>query len=480
MSIQQYFINDYDHIKKAVWFIEKNNGINVDDSYIDEWNQLNELYNKDQTVEIYKKLYLHYPSTLTLLRILHPEIFDQFIINYVYNKVTINNCINTNIINLLVTAFSEILNWNSTRKELYLITKDKYNESEISLKWVKVSNNFDMYLIELLEKIIVKIDNDNIDSKIEKELLKLPQQKYINLFYSKNAYKRHANNTNNFTENSNDIMIFKNGYIDIKTGEFNASICNVYEDNEQCMNINFDNYDESSCSKDTMFNYILSMMNKMFYNKIPKIINLVYGSTSVDLLILIEKLFGSYVYHTTMKEYMLKHAHINNKFIFIDVTSDISLNLVYNNLHENQYMFINCSNNHFPKMNGVLDSYKFSILCSDNAYIRNYNIENFLADIIYSDQEIDEPFMISMLKENMKCESNSAEYFCKAQIIYDDNSDITYTETAIYKEYIKFCKVNKLTINSQTGFFNILITHNINSEGDIGSRVFSGFTLNNV
>ena len=476
MSVQHIFANDFDYIKKAVWFIEKRNNIIVDYTYIDEWNDLIAKYDEEQTLDLYKKLYYHYPSTMTLMRILHPKDFDNIIIREVCNSVKnhlVVGCANITIINKLVSLFTELINWNNQTKELFILTKDKYNKDEITLKWLKVSSSFDLYLIELLEQIVDNLIPE-VDPKVEKELVKLSTIKYITLFYSKNAYRRNASNTNYFTEDYDNIMIFKNGYFDIDSEEFTATISNTFDENNQCMNISFDNYDESKFSKDISLKFIISVLHNIFYNKVSKTINIVYGMTSQDFLNIFERLFGSYVKQTTMRDFVTRPDQYNNKFIFVDVPTEMSLNIVHSCLHEGQHMFINCSNNHFPKFKGTIDSYKYNILYIQHDVFRRYTVTELFADILYSDEFIDEPFNIKLLKENIYCESDSAEFFCKSQIIYDENE--SYEEAYIYKEYIKFCKNHNLSINTATGFFNVLQNH-VSCEGDIGSRMFNGFKL---
>ena len=122
----KYFVNDSEAIQKAVWFVEKNNGKEVDNTYEQEWQELNNQYNEEQTSELFVKLYYHYPDTMTLLRVLHPVDFDNIVVDTVVKNMEgkiVIGCINTSIVNHLVTLFANIMNWNSQSKELYILCK---------------------------------------------------------------------------------------------------------------------------------------------------------------------------------------------------------------------------------------------------------------------------------------------------------------------------------------------------------------------
>lgn len=491
MSFAKIFNNDYEYIQKAVWFIEKSNDVKVTDKYNDEWNNLNKLYDEEQTIELFKKLHYHYPPVMTLIRILHPDKFDEIIIDKIYNNV-INNLvigrINMMIINCLVNEFANIINWNGQSKELFVLCKDIYTNQTLTLKWSKVTESFNIYLMSIIESIIDKIieyidELDELDEKyaikIKSELSKLPSIKYIQLFYSKNECKRHCNYTHSFTQTCNNICIFKNGYLNIDTEEFICSISKIFDENNQCMNIEWQQYTESGLSSDNIVKYILSIVNKMFYYKLPKMINIVYGLTSRKFMSLFENLFGSYVTRISIKEFISKNNEINTKFVIIDSPAEISLSVIYNKLKDNQYVIIDCSNNQFPKFTGTINTDKINILSIDHEIFNKYSVDTFFADMIDSIEDINEPFNNQIIKESLLNEINSAEYFCRAFMLFDNEPDDedSYTEVDLYKRYVSFCKSNKLSINTITGFINVISLRPINITGDIGSRIFNGFRL---
>lgn len=490
MSLAKIFSNDYEYIQKAVWFIEKSNDVEVTDKYDNEWNELNELYDEEQTLDLFKRLHLHYPSVMTLVRILHPEVFDKIIIDRIYEKV-INNLIigriNMMIINYLVDEFTDIINWNGQSKELFVLCKNVYTCQSLSLKWTKVSDSFSIYIMSLFENIIDKIieyvDENGSDpkeiAKIKSEVSKLPSAKYVQLFYAKNEYKRHSTYTHSFTQPCNNMCVFKNGYLNIDEDEFICSIAEIFDENNQCMNIEWKQYDESNMSSDIVVKYILSMINKMFYNQLPKVINIVYGLTSRKFISLFENLFGSYVTRTSLKDFISKGNDIHTKFVMIDAPADISLNAVYNKLKDKQYAILDCSNNQFPKFTGSVNTDKINIFSVDYEIFNKYTVETFFADMIYADEEVAEPFNNQIIKESLLNEINSAEYFCRACMLFDDeNEEEMYTEIDLYKRYVSFCKANKLIVNTITGFINVIYQQiNVKSSGVIGSRIFSGFRL---
>ena len=207
--MSKYFIRDTESIKRAVWFVEKNNGVTVDDTYLQEWTELTEQYNENPSSELFMKLYYHYPSVMTLLRIIHPDDFDDVVVDTVVAKMEgkiMIGCINTTIVNHLVTLFANIMNWNSQSKELYVLCK--CDSTDLKLSWKRVSQSFDLYLIGIFERITEKLLHmleDTVDAKlfgkIVTELGKLP--KYVPTFYAKNAYKRQASHTNNMDYSCN-------------------------------------------------------------------------------------------------------------------------------------------------------------------------------------------------------------------------------------------------------------------------------------
>lgn len=485
-SLQKYFVNDYEYIQKAIWFIEKNQGLTVTDEYDSEWNEVKELYDNEPTIELFMRMHYHYPSELIMLRILHPDDFDDIIVDKIYNDVIDNfvvGCINTTIINDLVNILTNIVNYNSQSKELYVLCKNIYTKNQLTLKWIKVSDSFEMYLLSIFEKIIGKIieyisDFDSKEvTKIKTELSKLTSAKYVKLFYNKNVYKRQSIYTHNFTDFNQNNVIFKNGYLNLDTDEFVCSIANIFDENNQCMNIEWKEYCESNLSTDYNVKYIISMLNKMFYNKVSKSISIVYGSSSIAFMNLIEQLFGSYIVHVSVKEYISKYSEIKSKFVIIDAPSDISLSLVYNKLNENQYALLNCSNNHFPKFVGTVDTNKINIFTIDHDIFNRYSIETFFADIIFSDEFVNEPFTANIVKQSLLNEINSADYFCKACMVFGEEEE-SYSEVDLYKYYITFCKNNNLIRNTITGFINVLSLRPVNIEGgEIGSRIFSGFKI---
>lgn len=497
MSLFDKFKDDYPYIQKAVWFIEKRNGVCNTSNYDDEFNTLIQQYEDDPTIELYKKLYYHYPSVLTLLRILHPEEFDNIIVNKVYDYM-INNliigCIPVLIINQLVELFADIINYNDQSKELFVLTKDIFTPDELTLKWIKVENTFDQYLISMFEKIVNKLFEyletcdftEKVLTKIRVDLGKLLNKKYVSYFYDKNAYKRNALNTFNYTQYAPKIAIFKNGYINLETDEFICSITKIFDENNQCMNIAWDNINPPETNSiDNNTKYIISMLNKMFYSKLDKSIVLIFGLMSNNMLTLFENLFGTYITHVSLKEYVVHGDSIHTKFVFIDTPADISLSLIYRKLHENQYVFLNCSNNQLPRFTGGLNSNKLTVFSIDTDYFSHSTMYTFFADIIYSDFDVIEPFTVKLIKENLLCETNSAEYFCRACMVYNEENitdenivdNTTYSEQEIFKRYLTFCKNNKLTATTSTGLFAIMNTRNIIIEGDVGSRVLKGFKL---
>lgn len=496
MSLLDKFESDYPYIKKAVWFIEKQNGVCNTAEYDEEFKNLIQEYERDPTIELYKKLYYHYPSTLTLLRILHPEEFDNIIVDKIYDYMIdklMNGYIPALIINQLVELLSDIINYNDQSKELYILTKDRFDENELTLKWIKVENTFDQYLILMFEKIVNKLfeyttDCDLSDKEVKKvrsDLVKLlGNKKYVTYFYERNAYKRNAVTTLNYTQYVPKIAIFKNGYINLETNEFICSITEIFDENNQCMNIAWDDINPNdACSIDNNTKYIISMLNKMFYSKLDKSITLICGLMSNTMLTLFENLFGTYITHVSIKEYVVHGDSIRTKFVIIDAPGDISLNLIYKKLHENQYVFLNCSNNQLPRFIGNLNSDKLTVFSIDSEYFSQSTVTTFFKDIIYSDICVPEPFSVQLIKENLLCETNSAEYFCRACIVYENNTDEnvvdsrTYSEQEIFKRYLAFCKNNKLTATTSTGLFSFMQTRDIIIEGDVGSRVFSGFKL---
>lgn len=480
--MSKYFIRDTESIKRAVWFVEKNNGVTVDDTYLQEWTELTEQYNENPSSELFMKLYYHYPSVMTLLRIIHPDDFDDVVVDTVVAKMEgkiMIGCINTTIINHLVTLFADIMNWNSQSKELYVLCK--CDSTDLKLSWKRVSQSFDLYLIGIFERITEKLLHmleDTVDAKlfgkIVTELGKLP--KYVPTFYAKNAYKRQASHTNNFTSYDENIMIFKNGYLDLNTDEVTYTIVNVFDDFNQCMNIDYTDVEESTMSKDAIVKYTMCLLNQMFYNKIDKQITIVYGSRSRSFIQLFESLFGTYITRVSMKDFNGK-TEFGNKFIIIDSPSELSVSLISRRLHDRQNVFIDCSNNQLPKLTGTFDPDKVNIFPVNHDIFDRLDNRSFFEEIFNATDEIETPFSINIDKENLMCEANSAEYFCKSMIDYEE--DETYTETELYKKYIAFCKANKLPTLTVLSLYNVIRVYNINITGDIGSRVYSGFGLRN-
>ena len=480
--MNKYFANDIESIKRAVWFIEKNNGVTVDDTYLQEWTELTEQYNENPTSELFIKLYYHYPSVLTLLRIIHPNDFDDYVVDTVVSKMNgkiMIGCINTTIINHLVTLFADIMNWNSQSKELYVLCKE--SSEDLKLSWKRVSQSFDLYLIgifeRITEKLLIELDGSidpKLFAKIVTELGKLP--KCVSIFYAKNAYKRQANCTNNFTSYDENIMIFKNGYIDLNTDEITYTIVNVFDNFNQCMSIDYTETDYQPLSNDVIVKYIMSLLNQMFYNKIDKQITFVYGSRSRSFVQLFENLFGTYTIRVTLKDYNSK-AEYGNKFIIIDSPSEVSVSLIAKKLQDHQNVLIDCSNNQLPKLTGTFNPDKVNIFPVNHDIFDNLNSQTFFEEIFNASETVETPFSINVDKENLMCEANSAEYFCKSMIDY--NEEETYTETDLYKKYIAFCKANKLPTLTVLSLYNIIRVYNVDITGDIGSRVYSGFKLKN-
>lgn len=481
--MNKYFASDIESIKRAVWFIEKNNGVEVDDTYLQEWTELTKQYNENPTSELFIKLYYHYPSVLTLLRIIHPNDFDDYVVDTVVNKMIgkiMIGCINTTIINHLVTLFADIMNWNSQSKELYVLCKE--SSEDLKLSWKRVSQSFDLYLIGIFERITEKllhnIEESGIDpklfAKIVTELGKLP--KCVSIFYAKNAYKRQASYTNNFTSYDENIMIFKNGYIDLNKDEVTYTIVNVFDDFNQCMNIDYKEIDYQQISSDAVIKYIMSILNQMFYNKIDKQITFVYGSRSRTFVQLFENLFGTYTIRVALKDFNGKTEY-GNKFIIIDSPSELAVSLIAKKLQDHQNVIIDCSNNQLPKLTGTFNPDKVNIFPVNNDVFDNLDSQSFFEEIFNASGNVDVPFTINIDKENLMCEANSAEYFCKAMI--DLNEKETYTETELYKKYITFCKANKLSTLTVLSLYNVIHKYDVDITGDIGSRVYSGFKLKN-
>lgn len=480
----KYFVNDSEAIQKAVWFVEKNSGKEVDDTYEQEWQELNNQYNEEQTSELFVKLYYHYPDTMTLLRVLHPVDFDNIIVNTVVKNMEgkiVIGCINTSIVNHLVTLFANIMNWNSQSKELYILCKEVHTP-ELKLSWRRVTQSFDIYLVNIFERITGKLLeslegtlDEKTYGKVVTELSKLPKQ-YVPVFYAKNAYKRQANHTNYFTSFDENIMIFKNGYINLDTDEIIYSIVNTFDEYNQCMNIDYEDTEYTSLSSDPVIKYIFSVLNNIFYNNIDKQVTIVYGTQSRVFMQLIEDLFGTYVTRVTMKDFNSKNEYFN-KIVIIDAPTEMSVSLILRKLQEHQNIIVDCSNNQLPKITGTFNPDKVNIFPINHDIFNRLDKHTFFDEIFNADDEIVIPFCINIDKENLMCESNSAEYFCKSMIDYDE--DESYTETDLYKRYITFCKANKLTTLTVLSLYNVIRVYNINITGDVGSRVYSGFKLKN-
>lgn len=486
MSFQKYFINDYDYIKKAVWFIEKNDGIELSNEEWDaEWQKAYDAYDKNETIEGWIKMYYHYPSIMTLLRLLHPDQFDNIIVNKVVDAIKDNyvkGCLNITIVNHLVKEFKELINWNAQSKKIFVLSKNIHNENELKFKWVEVTTEFLMYLIELYEKIVEKmitvVEDDDL-TKVKMELKSLPTMKYAELFLQKNAYRRHALLTNNYTEFNNNIMIFKNGFLDINTDQFYASISNTFDEFDQCMNLEWhcdDIVAENNLSKDNIVQWILYKMHEIFYNNIDKSVNIIYGLTSSVFMHLMFDIFGAYIYRTSYKDFISKGTDIHNKIVVIDSPEEVNYNVLMKNMYSNQHVFINCTNNQIPKFINLMDSSSINFFLINQITWSQYSTEECFYDIIFAEDEITEPFILNVYKEGLLCDANSVEYFIRSCINYSD--DNSYTENDIYRKYLNFCKNNKMKILSSSSLFSLLMQKNVNVEGDIGQRIFSGFTIN--
>ena len=177
-----------------------------------------------------------------------------------------------------------------------------------------------------------------------------------------------------------------------------------------------------------------------------------------------------------MKDFNSKNEYFN-KLVIIDAPTEMSVSLILRKLQEHQNIIIDCSNNQLPKITGTFNPDKVNIFPINHDIFNRLDKHTFFNEIFNADDEIVIPFCINIDKENLVCESNSAEYFCKSMIDYDE--DESYTETDLYKRYITFCKANKLTTLTVLSLYNVIRVYNINITGDVGSRVYSGFKLKN-
>lgn len=414
---------------------------------------------------------------LCLLRVLHPKEFDDYVIELIAEDYQYSLGLNYSyVINKVVDIYKNIIKYNVQSKTLYTLQKEPGDQ--LILSWKETSKVFNNYLLLLFDRLIPvlvkKTDEEpKILTKLITELRKLCTTKAIEEIYNKISYMYHSENTNDFTYDNKNILIFQNGYMDLDTGSFTESIIKKFDEDNQCMNIRYNNNPVTSLSKDINLEYMFSRLNKIVHNHINKSITLLIGPNTNMFINKVNNLFGTYIQHVNIKDYY-KNDY-NKKLIVIDSPDEIDLNKLNNNIHNKQHILL-CCGNKTPKFTNVIDLNELDIFNINTSYFDMCNIDDLFADIMSYNNELNEPFSVNIIKENILCECNSAEYFTRACINYDDNTEM-FTEQDIYKKYLSFCKSNKLSICTVTTLINILQSKNINVDGDIGSRVFNGFSF---
>lgn len=409
-------------------------------------------------------------NRLSLMYVLYPDKFFELVIDDICNNFKyLIGCNYSYIINKLVDNLKYIINYNQDTKTIYTIHLDDYKDDTIQLSWIKTSNIFNNYVLSIIDdlfpKIMSSISCEKTQSKLATELKKLYNPKALEEIYNKISYKYYKNNIN-------DIIIFKNGYLNIKTNEFTSTIIRKFDNENQYMNLLYDDY-TSSMSKDHNINFILSSLNKIFYNKVNNSISLITGSNTCKLVKKINELFHTYISNISIKEFY--KSDIMKKIILITSPDEIDLTKICNKLN-NQHIFL-CCGLKTPKIVGLINVDAFNILNVETDYFDNCSNEDLFADIINTNTDIQEPFSSNIIKESINCDCNSAEYFICSCLDLNESDEELHTEQEIYKYYLTFCKNNKLNILTVTTLIQSLQSKNISVEGDIGSRVFTGFKL---
>lgn len=403
-------------------------------------------------------------NKLSLLYVLQPEEYEELVINNISDNFKyLIGCNYSYVINKLVDNLKYIIKYNSNTKVLYTLQIDEYNKNHIQLSWHETSSIFKNYILDIIENVFPKlIENTDEKNKLATELKKLYNPKAIEEVYNKIYYKY-------FREKNDDVIIFKNGYLNIKTNEFTETIIRKFDEENQYMNISYNNY-ESSLSKDYNINFILSILNKIFYNKINNSINIIIGQNTCNFVNKINELFNTYVANINIKDFYKNN--VMKKIIFIICPDEVDLTKVCNKLN-NQHIFL-CCGFKTPKMTGLLNVNTFNICQIESDYFESCTSEELLSDIINSNNEIQEPFTSNIIKESISCDCNSVEYFIRSCLIIDDNNDDVHTEQELYKNYLTFCKNYKLNVSTVTTLVQSLQSKNVHVDGDIGSRNFIG------
>lgn len=409
-------------------------------------------------------------NRLSLLYVLHPEQFDEEVINNVCNGFRyLIGCNYSYVINKFVDNLKYIVKYNSNSKTIYTLQIDEYTDKRIQLSWHETSNIFNNYILNLFEnvfpKLIEKVENDKDLSKLVTELKKLYNPKAIDELYNKISYK-------SLRENIDDVIIFRNGYLNTKTDEFTETIIRKFDTENQYINMSYDNIKSSSLSKDNDTEFILSILNKIFYNKINNSISLITGFNTCKFVKKITELFNTYVTCVSIKEYYKNDYR--KKIILITSPDEVDLTKI-NNKMNNQHVFL-CCGLKSPKIIGLLNVDSFNIFNVETDYFDLCNSTELLSDIISNGYDLIEPFSSNLVKESINCDCNSAEYFIRSCLEFDGSDEI-HTEQELYKYYLTFCKNNKLNILTVTTLIQSLQSKNISADGDIGSRVFTGFTI---
>lgn len=408
-------------------------------------------------------------NKLSLLYVLQPEKYEELVIDNITNNFQyLIGCNYSYVINKLVDNLKYIIKYNSNNKKLYTLQIDEYNQNNIQLSWHETSNIFNNYILDIIENVFQKlIENSDNPIKLSTELKKLYNPKAMEEIYNKIYYKY-------FREKNNDIIIFKNGYLNTKTNVFTETIIRKFDEENQYINITYNNY-ESSMSKDYNINFILSILNKIFYNKINNSINLIVGTNTCNFVKKINELFNTYVENISIKEFYKNN--VMKKIIFIICPDEVDLTKICNKLLNHQQHIFLCSGFKIPKIVGLLNVDSFNICQIESDYFDSCTSEDLLSDIINSNTEIIEPFSSNVIKESISCDCNSAEYFIRSCLIIDNNNDEVHTEQELYKYYLAFCKNNKLKVLSVTTLVQSLQSKNVIVEGDVGSRNFTGIII---